>query len=412
MALRSKWVSGNLVFYNASATGCLQIGQFHSTTQSSGLKLSQTRSANLRVYGDDGGAAMWAAGSVPDLRNSLSRMLVTYTQTGGHVRLHGAMGQLKAYDAAWNTEVGFASTGMLELVRSAATVTFGGYGISAAVGAVVCTSGAITVNTTHILAGVAAVSDFKATLTQTGKVAAFLVAAYDTTNWSDATARTTWGHAFLVKDIPSGTTGSILQAGVSATPLVMASAGNAVQLYINNSATSGTCRTVIAETSLTGATAPSLYTIRGYAEVGTGCTVDAGSYIAGVQGKLKVTGTMNHADSRLCAALVQLDITAGTYTAGQLSGLWVDCGASAASAHAGGGQFNILRLTNTTIAVPNAAIYVYAEATYLLDVGGPSGTPAWYGGAAGAGTVGANPVKIKILTPGGAKYFIAADNWS
>ena len=388
------------------------MGEFSSATQGSGLKLSATRSANFRVYGDDAGAAMWAAGSVPDLRNSLSRLLVTYTQVGGHVRLHGAMGQLKAVNVAWNTEVGFAQSGMLELVRSSGTMTFGGYGISAALGGVVSTSGAITINTDHILAGVAAVSDFKATLTQTGKVAAFLVAAYDTTNWSDGTARTTWGHGLLVRDIPSGTTGCIVQAGVSATPLVMTSAGNAVQLYINNSATSGTSRTFIAECKLTGATAHSLYTIRGYAEVGTGCTVSAGSYIAGVQGKLKGTGTMNHADSRLAAALVQLDITAGTYTTGQLSGLWVDCGASAASAHAGGGQFNILRITNTTIAVPNAAIYVYAEATYLLDVGGPGGTPAWYGGAAGAGTVGANPVKIKILTPGGAKYFIAADNWS
>lgn len=194
MALRSRWTSGNLVFYNTSATGCLQIGSFHSTTQSSGLKLSSTRSANFRVYGDDGGAAMWAAGSVPDLRNSLSRLLITADQTGGHVRLAAELGQLKAYNAAWNTEQAAGVYGYLELVRASGTVTFGGYGKTAAVLGCVETSGTMTVDTNHILAGVAAISKLAGTgLTQTGKTVGILADIYDTTNWSDGTARTKWG---------------------------------------------------------------------------------------------------------------------------------------------------------------------------------------------------------------------------
>jgi hypothetical protein len=83
----------------------------------------------------------------------------------------------------------------------AATLVLGGYGVSSGVLSVVDTSGVMTVNTNHVLAGVAVISDFKATLTQTGICPAFYAANYDTTNWSDSTARAqTWTHGVYVKN--------------------------------------------------------------------------------------------------------------------------------------------------------------------------------------------------------------------
>jgi hypothetical protein len=182
--------------------GLFNIGVFASAVQGSGIPLARsgTNSAAHRIYADDAGAVLWGSGSVPDIRGTLSRVLLTKNNTGGNIRVFGLMGQVKAYDAYWNGEQVGAVHGRLEIVRSAATLTLGGYGISAAGAFTVETSGAVTNNTNHVLAGVAAISDFKATLTQTGVVPAFLAAKYDTTNWSDATARgTTWTHALYVK---------------------------------------------------------------------------------------------------------------------------------------------------------------------------------------------------------------------
>jgi hypothetical protein len=74
--------------------------------------------------------------------------------------------------------------------------------------------------------------------------------------------------------------------------------------------------------SATGIASGNLVGARG--DVTLSGTVTGGAYLYGSQGKLLVTGTMNHADARLCGSLAQLDISQGTYTAGQLSVLWVD----------------------------------------------------------------------------------------
>jgi hypothetical protein len=157
------------------------------------LTRSGANTAAGRLYCDDGGAVLWGTGSVPDIRGSLARTLLTVSQTGGNIRVHALMGQLKSYDGKWNGEVVSAVHGRLEIQRASATLTLGGYGVSAAVLGIAATTGAVTVDSSHVLAGVAAICDFKATLTQTGKTVAFLVAKYDTTNWSDGTSRTTWG---------------------------------------------------------------------------------------------------------------------------------------------------------------------------------------------------------------------------
>lgn len=133
-------------------------------------------------------------------------------------------------------------------------------------------------------------------------------------------------------------------------------------------------------------------------------TVTGGAYVMGGQDKLIVTGTMNHADSRLAAGFSQLDISQGTYTTGQLSGLWVDCGSTASASAVstkGGGQFNILRLTNTTAALNNSLVYGYADADFLLDLGGPGGNADWF---SETGTVTTDDGWLKINLNGTTKY--------
>lgn len=157
------------------------------------------RTGLLKMYADDGGAVLWGTGSVPDLKATQSRLLLTIDQTGGNIRAFGLMGQVKSYDGYWNGEQVGAVYGRLEIAKVSNTVVLGGYGISAAGAFTVDTTGAMTVNTNHFLAGVAAISDFKATLTQTGICPAFLAAQYNVAQWSDSTARgTTWTHGFYI----------------------------------------------------------------------------------------------------------------------------------------------------------------------------------------------------------------------
>lgn len=180
--------------------GLLQIGVFASAAAGSGIKMNTSKTAALRVYGDDGGAVAWAVGSVPDQRAILGRQLLTVDQTGGNLRSWGVMGQFKSYDAKWNNEQVGGVNGRLEVVQASGTITLGGNGISAGVCGIFATAGTLTVNTNHVVAGLAAIADIKGTVTQTGKVVGVYVGKYDTTNWSDATARANWGYGLYVDE--------------------------------------------------------------------------------------------------------------------------------------------------------------------------------------------------------------------
>lgn len=114
----------------------------------------------------------------------------------------------------------------------------------------------------------------------------------------------------------------------------------------------------------------------------SGTITAGGAFLYGAQGKLYVTGTMNHADSRLCAGISQLDATSGTLTAGQLSGHWIDV---VGVTGAGGAQFNLLRMTADAAAKPNALIFANSDASFLLDLSAPSGGADSYVVAAGTG---------------------------
>ncbi len=137
-------------------------------------------------------------------------------------------------------------------------------------------------------------------------------------------------------------------------------------------------------------------------------TVTGGAFLYGAQGKLIVSGTMNHADSRLCAGISQLDATGGTLTPGQLSGHWIDV---VGISGAGGGQFNLLRMTAADAAVPNALIYAYSNATYALDLNKPTTGLQAYVAAAGsgansAGNAAAVATRVLICNIAGAVAYI------
>lgn len=181
-----------------------------------------------------------------------------------------------------------------------------------------------------------------------------------------------------------------------------------------STANAGTVRAIIGSISPTNSsiTAGTLAGIRGVATLPTGKTIAGGVFLIGNQGKLFVNGTMNHADSRLAAMMAQLDTTGATLTTGQISALWVDHGAGVTGA--GGGQFNMIRITNTVSgSKPNAVIYSHGNATYLLDLSAPGGTMDWQAAAGtSAGSAGESgkceAPKVLIINVGGTPWYIPA----
>lgn len=207
----------------------LTLGAFNSTTQGYGAPLSHTNTGDVRFYSDDVGTA-FASGSVPDVRGMLSRMLITTSQATNPVRIYGAMGHVKSYAngtgkiAEWDNEQVGGVYGYLELVRNAGTVVFDSYGVSAGVIGCVETSGTMTVNTYHTIAGLAAISKLTSDLTQTGKTAGVYVGIYDTTNWSDgSTARSKWGYGLFVQ---GSAVSNGAEIGNTTTPVTLAATTN------------------------------------------------------------------------------------------------------------------------------------------------------------------------------------------
>lgn len=145
----------------------------------------------------------------------------------------------------------------------------------------------------------------------------------------------------------------------------------------------------------------------------SGTVTAGGAFFYGTQGKLVVTGTMNHADSRMTAGISQLDATGGTLTAGQLSGHWIDI---VGITGAGGDQFNLLRMTSNAAAKPNALIYAQSNATYVFDLAHPTGTTTDYLVAAGtsAGSAGKSDgcaaQKVLTILVDGVAHYIPAFN--
>lgn len=212
---------------------------------------------------------------------------------------------------------------------------------------------------------------------------------------ADAVEGYGWTNAFVCNVSAKGTDGWLLKAGTSASPLASTVAGMGVAVYNTQSATTGTNRLAVFDLKLTGSiTTLSATALRAHTQLSAN-SITGGAYIYGGQHKFTLGGgTINHADSRVCAGMVQLDLSTGTYTAGQLSALWIDCGAASAMVN-NGGQFNIVRITNTTAVVPNAVMYIYAEGSYLLELGGPGGNADWFAATASGGATRKYAIKVK-----------------
>ena len=112
MSLKCKWFSGNLVYYNRSAIGGLQIGEFASALAGSGLALSTSRTAAFRAYADDAGVALTAGA----YRAAVARTLLTIACAAGDISVYGNQSQLKVVaDYSLATGILGGEWGYLEL---------------------------------------------------------------------------------------------------------------------------------------------------------------------------------------------------------------------------------------------------------------------------------------------------------
>lgn len=222
-----------------------------------------------------------------------------------------------------------------------------------------------------------------------------------------------------LEDVTAGTITASKAAVVGTSKEVnewTVTAGVLTQTKTATAAAMGTVRGI--HGAVTGSNAAiasgNLVGVRGAATVSGVISAAGGASFYGAQGKLFVTGTMNHADCRLTAVMAQLDTTGATLTTGQISALWVDHGAGVTGA--GGGQFNMIRITNTVSgSKPNAIIYAHSNATNLLDLSAPGGTMDWLVAAGvsanSAGkSDGCAAQKVLIISIGGTPYYIPAFN--
>lgn len=195
-----------------------------------------------------------------------------------------------------------------------------------------------------------------------------------------------------------------LKAALAAYPLPI----DAVQTIAT--AALGTVRPIIGEITASHAAIASgtIAGVRGLVTL-AGTISAGGAYLYGTQGKLVVTGVMNHADSRLAALVAQVDTTGGTLTTGQLSGLWVDM---LGIAGAGGGQYNAIRVTAAAGIKPNALLYYQGDASFFADMMAPSGGDQSFIVAAGTNAASAGAATgvaakvIKVQLASGTTYYI------
>src|SRR5580698_4159511 len=135
------------------------------------------------------------------------------------------------------------------------------------------------------------------------------------------------------------------------------------------SATPGTIRALIG--SMTGSnttmTSGNLVGCRGVATV----VGASGGFVYGSQGKVISTGTLS-GSSWTAGLFGQLDVSAATINAGQVSAIWADWGATGAIATSMTGA-RLYAGTNTTANILNAQMYLYGPATNFFELDDNSG---------------------------------------
>ena len=353
----------------------------------------------VMIFADDGNATL---GSVTS--PIWSRYLITAAQDGGATAT-GTFAQIKTQGSVTCTTGSFTA---LKAYNQAGTVTLVSGAEYAIINAGMTLEGNMT-NTSGTASGIDININSSSYSVTSGAISALLIrkvsgsAASWTTGVNIEDSCTTTGisvgictNAFVVAGACTGTDGWALKVGTSGAPLATTVAASAVAVYNTQSAVTGTQRLAVFDQVLTGTiTTLSTTALRAHTQLSSN-SVDGGAYIYGGQHKFTLGGgTINHADSRVCASLVQMDISSGTYTTGQLSALWIDCGGSG-NPGAGDGQGNILRISNTTTWTPNAIMLAYAEASFLMDLGGPGGNADFIVGDGGTYSTADGYLLIKV----------------
>ena len=198
----------------------------------------------------------------------------------------------------------------------------------------------------------------------------------------------TYGQAFYIDDdgvvkvagdaksvtIAKATTisGTLTQSGAVTQTADIATTENVTATKTQTSTTPGTDRAVYGKQIVKdGTTSGNLVGVRGEVNLATLTSILGGSSMYGVQGKLVYDGTVNHADSRNCAVMAQLDVEHATLTAGYVDALWIDLGGTATGTL---GNTQMIRITNTTAATPNAMLYAFGKASFLFDIASDEGS--------------------------------------
>lgn len=148
--------------------------------------------------------------------------------------------------------------------------------------------------------------------------------------------------------------------------------------------------------------------LRGDMTLSAGDTL-TGGFFYGASGKfIATTGTFGDGATalRVCGVNGKVDLGTVTVTTGasQVSGVWADL----AGSPTGHVEVNVLRATNSMGVNANAILYCSGQADYLMEIANNTSS---FLTAAGT-TAGANPKKIKILTPTGVKYILCVDDYS
>jgi hypothetical protein len=130
-----------------------------------------------------------------------------------------------------------------------------------------------------------------------------------------------------------------------------------------------------------------IYAVRGEMTL-SGVISAGGAYLAGVSAKLVVTGTQNHADSRLATLMAKMDLTGGTISAGELSCLWLDTVGGTGLYFE---EYDAIRITSNKDAKFQALVYAQTDAAYFASFVKPTGGATAFIAAAGstAGSPGA-----------------------
>jgi hypothetical protein len=135
-----------------------------------------------------------------------------------------------------------------------------------------------------------------------------------------------------------------------------------------------------------------------------------GAYFYGAQGKFVVPagGVLNHADSRACGLIAQVDATDGTLSAGMLSGVWIDMLGITGIPFA---EFNAIRITTNKDAKFTSLVYAQSDAAFFTDLVTPTGGAMAFVAAAGVnaascGNAAGVAAKVMLARINGVTYYI------